>query len=117
MQFVDDKGSDYSILSGFIMRTFKAIYRENFMVLCSLLFGTACLSGSKKFCVQKKWSRYPFGPPYFNSTGCSGRHSQMSRLVRDNQYHGKYHYVEELGHKSMWDSRDFSFAAKMVQIS
>lgn len=41
----------------------------------------------------------------------------MSRLVRDNQYHGKYHYTEELGHKSMWDSRDSSFAAEVVQIS
>lgn len=40
----------------------------------------------------------------------------MSRLVRDNQYHSEYHYVKELGHKLMWDSRDFSFAAKMVQI-
>lgn len=41
----------------------------------------------------------------------------MSRLVRDNQYHGKYHYGEELGHKSVWDSRELSFAAKVVQIS
>lgn len=29
----------------------------------------------------------------------------MSRLVRDNQYHGKYRYVEDLGYRSLWDIR------------
>lgn len=36
----------------------------------------------------------------------------MSRLVRDNQYHGKYHYGKDIGHKSMRDSRDFSLAQR-----
>lgn len=114
---MDGKEHDYSFPVCFLLRSFKAVYLVNFVLFCSLFCGITCFLGSEKFSVQKKWSRYPFRPPYFSSTGCSGRDSQVSRLVWDNQYHGKYCYMEELWHKSVWAIRAFSFSVKMMQVS